>query len=284
MIVSGIAQGCIYGMIALGFVMVYKATEILNFAQGDFMMLGAFLGVTFITLMNMPYWLGFVLTIVCMALIGYLLDLLILRRVIGQPTFALVILTISLGFVIRALAGGIWGGDPKSISTPYSGKLLNIGSAIIAYEQIAVIAGTVILTTLLYVFFRFSKMGVVMQATSQNQLAAYYMGIPVKMVLSLIIALSAAVSAIAGILLAPISMVDTELGFMGIKAFAAAVIGGFVSLPGVLLGGILVGLSEQFASIYLPQGVSPVIAYIMMIVVLVIRPEGLFSKIHRKKV
>ncbi|MCW9003482.1 MAG: branched-chain amino acid ABC transporter permease, partial [Rhodospirillales bacterium] len=119
---------------------------------------------------------------------------------------------------------------------------------------------------------------------SQNQLAAYYMGIPVKVVFSLIWAISAGVAAAAGLLLAPTSMVDTMMGFMGIKAFAAAVIGGFGSLPGALLGGLIIGISEQFAGVYLPAGFKETVAYLIMLGVLTIRPQGLFAQIQRKKV
>ena len=133
-------------------------------------------------------------------------------------------------------------------------------------------------------FFRFSSLGVAMQASSQNQLAAYYMGIPVKRVFSLIWAVSAMVASVAGVLMAPISLVSPSMGFIGIKAFAAAVIGGFGSLPGALLGGLIIGGTEQLAGTYLPLGFQEITAYLIMFLVLTIRPQGLFAQIQQKKV
>lgn len=283
-LITGLGQGCLYGLIALGFVLIYKATEIVNFAQGDLLMLGAFFAVTFITMLDLPYWLGFLLAVLAMAVFGYLLDKLIIRSMIGESQFSVIILTISIGFIFRAAAGGIWGNDILALETPYSGKMANLGGLVISQEYLVVIAGTVILSLALFLFFRFSSLGTAMQASSQNQLAAYYMGIPVKRVFSLIWAVSALVAGVAGALMAPISLVGTQMGFIGIKAFAAAVIGGFGSLPGALIGGLIIGGSEQLAGSYLPTGLQEITAYLIMFLVLTIRPQGLFAQIQQKKV
>ncbi|KAB2918319.1 MAG: branched-chain amino acid ABC transporter permease [Hyphomicrobiaceae bacterium] len=284
LIVGGTAQGCVYGLIALGFVLIYKATEMVNFAQGDVMMLGAFVALTFIGTMGMDYWLGFLLAAVCMAVFGYVLDAVVLRRIIGQPQFAVVILTISMGFVFRAAAGLIWGHETQSFATPFTNRLINAGGLILPLESVSTILGTVLLAGLLYLFFNYTKLGNAMQAASQNQLAAYYMGIPVKRINSLIWALSAVVATFAGVLLSPVSLVDPSMGFLGIKAFAAAVVGGFGSLLGTVLGGLIVGISETVAGRYLPPGFKEIVAYLIMLGVLVVRPQGLFSTMQRKKV
>jgi len=283
-LITGLGQGCLYGLIALGFVLIYKATEIVNFAQGDLLMLGAFFAVTYIGILGLPYWLGFLLTIISMAVFGYLLDMVVIRSMIGESQFSIIILTISIGFILRAVAGGIWGSDILSLETPYSGEMANIEGLVISQEYLVVIAGTVILSIILFLFFRFSRLGIAMQAASQNQLAAYYMGIPVKRVFSLIWAISALVAAVAGTLMAPISLVDPQMGFIGIKAFAAAVIGGFGSLPGALIGGLIIGSSEQLAGTYLPTGFQEITAYLIMFLVLTLRPQGLFAQIQQKKV
>jgi branched-chain amino acid transport system permease protein len=284
LIVGGVAQGCVYGLIALGFVLIYKATEMVNFAQGDVMMLGAFMALTFIGTMGMNYWLGFLLAALAMAVFGYLLDALILRRIIGQPQFAIVILTISLGFIFRSAAGFIWGHETQSFPTPFTNRSLNAGGLILPLETLSTIAGTLILAGLLFLFFNYTRIGNAMQAASQNQLAAYYMGIPVKRINSLIWALSAVVATIAGVLLSPTSLVDPGIGFLGIKAFAAAVVGGFGSLIGTVLGGLIVGVSETLAGRFLPTGFKEIVAYLIMLGVLFVRPQGLFSTIQRKKV
>ncbi len=283
-LITGLGQGCLYGLIALGFVLIYKATEIVNFAQGDLLMMGAFFGVTFIGIMKLPFGLGLLTTLLAMAVFGYLLDKLIIRSMIGESQFSVIILTISIGFILRSVAGGIWGNDLLALETPYSGEMANIYGLMISQEYLVVIAGTIVLSLALFLFFRHSSLGIAMQAASQNQLAAYYMGIPVKRVFSLIWAISALVSGVAGTLMAPISLVSPEMGFIGIKAFAAAVIGGFGSLPGALIGGLIIGCSEQLAGSYLPPGFQKVTAYLIMFLVLTLRPQGLFTQIQQKKV
>ena len=284
LLISGISQGCVYGLIALGFVLIYKATEMVNFAQGDIMMLGAFVAVTLINTMGLPFIWGFVGTVVAMALVGVMLERLLLRPMIGEPHFAVLMLTIGLGFILRAVAGAIWGNEPRALDAPYVGEVIRLGELVIGYENIAIVVGTALLCGLLYAFFRFTRLGVAMQAASQNQLAAYYVGIPVKRIYSLVWALSAAIAACAGILTAPVSLIDPLMGFVGIKAFAAAIVGGFGSLPGAILGGLLVGVVEQFAGLYLPPGFSDMSAYVLLLVMLILRPEGLFATIQRKKV
>ncbi|MCW5772905.1 MAG: branched-chain amino acid ABC transporter permease [Rhodospirillaceae bacterium] len=296
LLIGGVAQGCVYGLIALGFVLIYKATEQVNFAQGDVMMLGAYVALTLIAEarafgwdVHLAFWLALPLTMLVMAAFGYLLDRVALRPVIGQPQFAVVILTIALGFVFRAAAGAIWTTEPQTLATPFTGKKIVLFGAVLGAESLAIIAGTVLLSAVLYAFFRYTRLGMAMQAASQNQLAAYYMGVPVKLVFSLVWAISAGVAAAAGILLAPISTIDPQMGFIGLKAFAAAVIGGFGSLPGALIAGLMLGAIEPFASAYgsragLPKGVPEVSSYILMLVVLILRPQGLFAQIHRKKV
>ena len=293
-LVAGIAQGCVYGLIALGFVLIYKATEQVNFAQGDIMMLGMFAVFTLIAIAGFPWWLGALIGIAITGVFGFILDAAVLRRIIGQPQFAVIILTIAVGFIFRSVAGGVWGADPVSFDTPYGGMVITIdenetGRTVLDVAELAIILGTVVLVGALYAFFRFTRIGVAMQASSQNQLAAYYMGIPVKYVISLIWGISAAVSCIAGILLAPkIATFDPDVGFLAITAFAAAVIGGFGSLPGAVLGGLIIGITEQLAQAYLPgeyaRSIAPISGFIILLIVLLIRPDGLFAQIQRKKV
>ena len=286
LLVSGLANGCVYGLIALGFVLIYKATEQVNFAQGDFMMLGAFvcLGLTNAHYVGLPFWIAAPLTIAIMAVLGYLLDFFVLRHLFGQSQTAVVILTIALGFVIRFVAGAIWSHEPQTLESPLAVGDFNVGGVVLGMADIAVIVVTVLLTYFLYQFFQRTKLGLAMQAASQNQMAAYFMGIPVKRVQGMIWGLSGAVAAVAGILFASKGAIDPNAGLLGIKAFAAAVIGGFGSLPGALMGGLIVGVIEPFASRYFPAGYSQIAPYTLLLLVLVFRPNGLFSQVRIKKV
>jgi branched-chain amino acid transport system permease protein len=284
LVLNGLAVGCIYGLVALGFVLIYKTTELVNFAQGDLLMLGAFTCYMFVVWYGVGYWLAFGLAIVTVALFGAALDATVLRRVIGQPQFAVVMLTIGLGATFRSFASITWGSEIYTLPTPFSARQTMVGKVSVSHEYVAIIVGTVLLCAVLYAFFRYTKVGVAMQATSQNQLAAYYMGIPVKRMFSLIWAISAGVAAVAGVLLAPVSLIDVNLGFIGLKAFAAAVLGGFGSIVGALIGGLTIGLIEMFAGTYLPQGFKDVAAYVVLLVVLAVRPQGMFGTVGRKKV
>ncbi len=284
LVINGAAAGCIYGLIALGFVLIYKATEMINFAQGDIMMLGGFFAFALIAHFGLNYWVGALLAIALTAAFGFALDALILRRVIGQPQFAVVMLTLGLGFIFRAVAGITWGYDSVGFETPFTNRTVKLGGLVLGADNLSIIVGTVLLCAVLYMFFSRTRLGVAMQASSQNQLAAYYMGIPVRTVFSLIWAISSGVAAVAAILLAPVSMIDVNMGFLGIKAFAAAVLGGFGSIPGALVGGVIVGISEQMSGYYLPAGFQEVTANVVLLGTLVLRPQGLFSDALRKRV
>lgn len=286
LLVSGLANGCVYGLVALGFVLIYKATEAVNFAQGDLMMLGAFvtLGLVNPQYIGIPFWLALPLALLIMAAIGYLIDATILRAVFGESQTSVIILTIALGFVIRFVVGVIWGHDPQSLHSPLAGGDLRFGGVVLSVADLAVIITTLLLTFFLFQFFQRTRIGLAMQAASQNQMAAYYMGIPVKRVQGLVWALAGVVAAVAGVLYASKGAIDPNAGFIGIKAFAAAVIGGFGSLPGALFGGIIVGVIEPFAARYLPPGYSQIAPYALLILVLVFRPHGLFAQVRTKKV
>ncbi len=283
---SGVAQGCIYGLIALGFVLIYKATETVSFAQGELMMLGAFAGLACLTLLKFPFWLSVLAAIAAMGLFGILLERAVIRPILGQPAFSIVMLTFGIGYVARGLitmVPGI-GTETNTLPVPYKDEIWKFGTLVVSVEQVVIIVATALLCALLFALFRYSKMGIAMQAASQNQLAAYYMGIPVKRINGLVWGLASAVAAIAGLLLAPITFVHANMGFIGLKAFPAAVVGGFGSLPGAIVGGLVIGIVESLAGFYAPDGVKDVAAYVVVLVMLMVRPNGLFGEKMRKKV
>ncbi len=282
-VVSGVSLGCVYALIALGFVLIYKATEMVNFAQGELMMLGAYVG-----LMIFSAGFGFTATLLgtagFMFIFGYVLDMALLRRALGEPQFVVVTLTIGLSLVFRGLAGTMWGAEARNFNIPFTVGTEVWFGIMFPRKHLVIIAAATVLFTALYFLFAKTRIGIAMQGTSQNQLAANYVGIPVKRMFSLIWGISAAVAAMAGIFVAPVLLVDPNMGAVSMSAFAAAVVGGFGSIPGAVAGGIIIGLVQQLASFYLPQGWGEAAPYLLMLAVLVISKEGLFGRVGQKKV
>jgi len=199
--------------------------------------------------------------------------------VLGYPTFTVVMITIGVGYVLRGVVTMVpgWGTETHSLKTPFGDQVIRFGGAVLAVEQIATIGFTAALCLALYLFFRFARLGVAMQATSQNQLAAYYMGIPVQRVNMLIWGIAAGVAAFGGILLAPIAFVHTNMGFIGLKAFPAAVVGGFGSVPGAVVGGLAIGFSEELSLLVLPATYKTVVGFLAILFILTLRPQGLLG-------
>ena len=285
-VITGVSAGCIYAIVALGLVILFKATEIFSFVHGEIMMLGAFVAYTCITFFHMSYWLGFLIAVIASAILGMLIERITIRPLIGEQVFVIVILTIGLSYVFKAVASMIpqWGTDTYGFKTPFSDQYLRSGELVIAQDYMFIIVCTVLLVAVLAGFFRFTKMGVALRATSQNQLAAVYMGIGVNRVFSMTWALTAVLGGIAGVLVSPITFVHMNMGFFVIKAFPAAILGGFSSIPGAIVGGLIIGVAESLSGFYLPEGWKDVSHWIILILILLIRPQGLFGIQEKKKV
>jgi branched-chain amino acid transport system permease protein len=286
LVISGIAQGCIYGLIALGFVLIYKATETVSFVQGDLMMMGGFVGLAAMTMLGFPYWLSILAAIIAMGLFGLFIERLVIRPILGQPQFTIVMLTIGIGYIVRGLITMIpaIGTETHVLPVPFKDQVIQAGGLLFSVEQLVIIGATALLCAVLFAVFRYTTVGIAMQASSQNQLAAYYMGIPVQRLNGLVWALAAAMAAVAGLLLAPITFVHVNMGFIGLKAFPAAVVGGFGSLPGAIVGGLIIGIVESLSGFYLPTGFKDIAPYIVVLLMLWFKPNGLFGEKLRKKV
>jgi branched-chain amino acid transport system permease protein len=280
----GIAFGCIYALVALGFVLIYKATDVVNFAQGELMMIGAFVAYTFLVSLRIPYYFGFPLAIMAMALLGILIERVAIRPLIRKSFFSIVMATIGLSIIIRNLAGMIWSYHTFSYPFIFPRGLIKLGPVSISPVYMVIIFTATILMVALYYFFKFNRIGLAMRATQQNPLAADLMGLGVKRIFSYTWALGCAVGGIAGILVAFIQFVHANLGFLGLKAFPAAVLGGFGSIPGAIIGGLIIGISENIAGLYLSEGIKNIFPYIILIAILMIKPEGIFGIYERKKV
>jgi len=284
LVISGLAVGFIYGLVALGFVLIYKATEVINFAQGDLMMLGAFIAYTLIEILGVPVVMGVLISMLFMAIFGFIVDRFLLRPLVGQPIFSIVMITIGLGIIMRSGAGMIWTFDTIPFPKIFPETTVNIQKLIISVTHVWIIGISICLVFLFFLFFKFTDAGISMRATAQNHLATILMGVSVKRVFSMIWAISAAVAALSGILIAPLFFLDYNLGHIGLKAFPAAILGGFNSIPGAILGGLIIGITENLAGGYLPGDLREVSCWIILILVLMIKPEGILGKLERKKV
>ena len=281
---NGLATGAIYALVALGLVITYKATEVLNFAHGDVLMASSFGGWGLIVGWGWSFWAAALATVALAAALCWIIDARIMRVIVGQPQFAGVMLTIAIAFMLRGLVSMFFGPESRSYPTPWTGQSTHLGPVVVSDLSLVIIGMALLLTAGLFYFLRRTALGVSIQAASQNQLAAYLSGIRVKWVTSLVWAIAGAVSGICGLLLAPIALVDISLWIVVLKALAALVLGGFGSIPGAVVGGLLLGLIEQFAGVYLPDGFKDVMAYLVLIAMLVFWPRGLLGEAHGRRV
>ncbi len=278
-LLSGIATGCIYGLVALSFVLVYKATEAVSFMQGELLMVGAFAAVALTAAAGWPVWLAVAVAVAGMALAGALVERLALRRAMGQPHLTAVLLTFGLGLMLRGGVTTVPAATHSAHQLPLPGLMgqVEIGTLTVSLAHLGVIAATVLSCAALAAFFRFSRAGLALRACSENPRIAAMMGVSTTGMHTLAWALGAALAALAGILMAPVTFVHPGMGVVALKAFPAAVIGGMHSLPGALAGGVFIGVAEALAGRYLPEGANHVTAYVLMLVALLCFPRGLFA-------
>ena len=298
-IISGIALGSIYALIALGFTMIYKATEVVNFAQGDLMMVGAYVNFFFVSTLlsnsGEPSTWTFLVALICSiifsVLFGFFLDFIINRPLKDQPIFSVIMATLSLAIIMRALVAMIAGPIALMPLSPFGDGSITFGTIVISILDLFIISSAIILVIIFYFIFHYTKWGIAMQATSEDPIAAQLMGIPIKKIYALVWIFSALVATLSGILLAPrIALLDTSMGFLGLKAFPAAVLGGFGSIPGAIVGGVILGVIETISLGTLSfhfewiKEINDIIAWFVLIAVLMVKPDGLFGVEKVKKV
>ncbi|MFC1825321.1 branched-chain amino acid ABC transporter permease [Thermodesulfobacteriota bacterium] len=281
---SGLMMGSFYALIALGFVLVFKATDVFNFAQGELMMLGPFIAVALITNLKLPLVLGIIGAILIVALIGFLMDRLVMGSMVGQSLLAVVLATMAFSIVLRSIAAMVWGHELIGFPDIFSNIPYRVAGVAMSPSQLWVIGICLGLVVLSFLFFQYTNMGVAFRAASENQLGSVYVGISVRNVFTQSWVLAAAVGAIGGILIAPITMLQVGMGHMALTAFPAAVLGGMKSIPGAIVGGIILGVLESLAGAYLPEWVRNIFPWAALIIILLIKPEGIFGVHKRKKV
>ena len=282
---QGLALGAIYALVALGFVIVYKATDVINFAHGELMLLGAYLVYSFHNEAGMSFFLAVPLAMAAMAAVGWLIERVILRRMVGEPVFAVVMITIGIAIVVRQVVTANWGYGDHTLGDPWGATQVDIGSIRVNMVSIVTIFVAAGVLALFFAFFRYSKYGVAMRAAAFDQEAALAVGIPVRRVHAVSWMIAAAIAATAGVFISSFpSSLNPSLGFTALRAFPAAILGGLDSPGGAVLGGFIIGevelLTQGYAPTYAPwlgQNFHVVAAYLIMILVLMVRPYGLFG-------
>ena len=281
LLVNGIVVGALYALVALGFVLIYKASGVINLAQGELVLLGAYIGLTFTTELNLPFALALLLTIVVSALVGVAIERAVLRPFIGEPPISIIMVTMGLSFLIKAVIHGIWGTDMRSFQGLFRSQPIIIGPVAISEVFLWGLVAALILLLLLNAFFKYSMLGIAMRATADDEQAALSMGISVKRVLAATWAVAAMVAAVGGIFLGNIAGVNPLLTSYGLKVLPVAILGGLDSIPGAILGGFIIGILEALTGGYLDQyltGMKEVVPFVVMIIILLIKPYGLFGK------
>jgi branched-chain amino acid transport system permease protein len=280
-VVSGLATGGIYASLALALVMIYQATDVVNFAQGEMAMFSTYLAWTFLQA-GMPYWVAFCCTVVVAFVGGLVIERVVIRPVENAPILSIVIVTLGLLVILNSTAGWIYSYIQKPFPSPFPSKPIRIGNIVFGAHDLGAIGVTLVVLALLFAFFRYTTLGLAMRAAAQNPASSRLCGIRVSWMLALGWGLAAAFGAVAGIMVAPVVFLDPNM-MVGIQlyAFAAATVGGFTSPLGAVVGGLLVGVTENLVGTYVSfigTELKLTVALAMIIVVLLVRPSGLFGR------
>jgi branched-chain amino acid transport system permease protein len=290
---SGIVTGCVYALVALSLVIVYKSTDVVNFAGGELLMLGGYLGLLALIYFELSYPLMVIAVIVAMYVVGALFERITLGTVRGRrysknaeaDLVPMVVATIGLGYLLKGAVRVVpYTEEVRRLPPLFSGPPIFVGDVILQQQDLAIIAATVVIMLALTVFFGWTRIGKALRATSQNPRAAALIGIPVKLMRMIAWGLAASLAGIAGILLSPKLLMTPDMGNVVMLAFAAAIIGGFSSLVGCVVGGVILGVVQNFIGIlFSPQAMS-VTPFFVIMLILVLRPQGLFGELAFKKV
>jgi branched-chain amino acid transport system permease protein len=279
---NGVLIGLMYALIALGFVLVYKATDAINFAQGELVMFAGFMVAVALSLYGAPLWLSVTIALAAMIGFGFGLERVVLRPLIGRPVVAVIMATIGLAAVLRGVGPLLWGAETKALPLPLSDEPVVVGPLFIPPIQILGATVSLVFLAAFGWFFLKSRKGIAMRAVADNQQVAMAMGIDVERYFALAWAMAGIVSALGGIVWGSLLGVDVHLSLVGLKVFPVVILGGLDSVPGAILGGLIVGLVENVAAGYVDPyvggGTKDFAPYVLMIVALMVRPYGIFGK------
>ena len=283
-VVSGLATGSIYALMAISLVIIYNATRTLNFAQGEMLMISTFVGWAVYQRVRLPLLVVMLVAVVTGALLAWAIERAIIRHAISATHFDVLIITLGLSLMLRSAAGVAWTHDDFPFPSFFGDRPMAVGPVRLAPVSLGIIGASLALMAALWVLFTRTRLGRAMRAVAQNQRAARLMGISVERVYSASWVLAAVVGAIAGVLIAPVIFLSSKMGIVVINGFIAAVLGGFGSMPGAVVGGMLLGVIENLAPLYLPSSIKHSVPFIMLIVILLIRPGGVVGRVAKRKV
>jgi len=281
LILTGLMVGGIYGLVALGFVLIYKATRIFNFAQGDLLMLGAFFFWTMLVQARMPLWAGVLLTFAFAIAVGFLLERAALRPMLGQPILSVIMMTLALSVFLNGLITLIWGATWRVYPPFIPARGISLVGFTLSRQHLFSFIIALLAFCAFTLFFQRSTYGLAMRATAEDHQVARSLGIKITLIFGLTWAIASLISAIGGILLGSISGINLTLGQIGLKAIPAALIGGLESIAGAIIGGLIIGILENLAAGYIDPlvggGIKEIFPYIILVIVLLFRPHGLFG-------
>ena len=289
LVLNGLVIGSIYALVGLGFVIIYKSSSILNFAQGELLMLGAYVCLAIFTETKVPFLAAFALTLGFSVVLGVAMERVLLRPMIGEPVISVIMLTLGLASVLRAVVQGIWGTDTRSYPDLFPSAPVQIGPLPVSQGYLYSVASVVLLLLLFSLFFKYTRAGIAMRATAFSQQVALSMGISVKRMFALAWSIAAVVSAVGGVLLGGIrGGVDGAFALFGLKVIPVVILGGLDSVLGAIVGGVVMGVLENLAGGYLDPvfggGVKEVAPFIALVAILSIKPYGLFGKVKIERV
>jgi branched-chain amino acid transport system permease protein len=286
LLINGIVVGAIYALVATGFVIIHKSTGALNLAQGEFLMAGAYACLYLMTSHRLPIHLAFPITLAFTALLGVLIERVVLRPLLGSPVISVIMVTLGLSGLLRSALQFCFGTDTRAFPELFPSAPVMLGAVPVSQGYLWAVGCVTLLLGALGLFFRYAKAGLALRATASNQQTALSMGISVKRMFALSWCIAAVVSAVGGVLLGSIrGGVDMSLGHMGLKVLPVVILGGLDSIPGAIVGGLVIGVLENLTGGYLDPlfggGVKEVVPYVVLVLILMVRPSGLFG---RKKV
>jgi branched-chain amino acid transport system permease protein len=279
MVTAGLAMGSIYALVALGFVLIFNAVNVVNFAQGEFVMVPAFVAVALMEFFNIPFPFVYLVTILFMGVFGIIFQRIAYYPLRHRTFLPVIIATIGVSIFLKNAAQVVFGAEPKLMHRPTSSDVLNLAGVFVDPQYIVIIICTLALLVFQYFFFEKTSLGKKMQATAQDKEMARLLGIRVAKMIAITFAYSSILGAAAGILVGPIFYVTKEMGGMlGLKAFCSTIVGGFGNVPGAILGGIFLGVVEVFAAYYISSAYRDAFAFIILILVLLFWPQGFFGE------